>query len=141
MYTPAQGGEGTPYFKWRGWSNGGKNKNTKGSLGLPTKPKEIPGPKINPLKIPMANIRVIKISRKQIGCTLFNYTTTSNVRKKIPESKISNPENSFENPYYMKSEVTSLWPMHKRKSHLTTSKQATFIILHWRKPSIYPAKA
>ena len=132
MYTPAQGGEGTPYFLVTGMIEwGAKIKNTKGSLGLPTKPKEIPGPKVDPLKIPMANIRVIKISRKQIGCTLFNYTTTSNVRKKFRNRKFQiHAENSFENPCYMKSEVTSLWPMHKRKSHLTTSKQATFIILH-----------
>ena len=44
------GGGGTRDFKWRGWSNGAKRK----SLGLPAKPKKIPGPKmskINPQKI------------------------------------------------------------------------------------------
>ena len=35
-------------FKWRGWSNGAKSQNPKRSLGLPAKPKNIPGPKINP---------------------------------------------------------------------------------------------
>ena len=32
-------------FKWRGWSNVGKNQNPENSLGLPTKPKTITGPK------------------------------------------------------------------------------------------------
>ena len=46
-------GEGAiPEFKWRRWSNGSKNQNSKKSLGLPTKPTKIPGPKINPPKIP-----------------------------------------------------------------------------------------
>ena len=44
--------EGTLSFKWWGWSNGGKNQNPKKSLGLQTKSKKIPGPKINPPKIP-----------------------------------------------------------------------------------------
>ena len=34
------GGEGTPDFKWREWSNGGKNQNPKKSLGLQTKQKK-----------------------------------------------------------------------------------------------------
>ena len=47
-------GKGTtvPELKWRRWSNGSKNQNSKKSLGLPTKPQKIPGPKINPPKIP-----------------------------------------------------------------------------------------
>ena len=32
------GDGGTPDFKWWGWSNGGKNKNSQKSLGLPTQP-------------------------------------------------------------------------------------------------------
>ena len=44
--------ESTPDFKWRGWLNGGKNQNPKKSLGLPAKPKKIPGPKISPPNIP-----------------------------------------------------------------------------------------
>ena len=44
---------GTWDFKWRGWSKyGAKSQDPKKSLGLPTKPKKIPGPKINPQKIP-----------------------------------------------------------------------------------------
>ena len=39
--------------------------------GQKSKHQKIPGPKINPPKIPMPNIRVIKISNKQIGCTFF----------------------------------------------------------------------
>jgi len=42
---------------------GGKNQNPKKSLGLPTKPKKIPGPKINPPKNPMPNFQALKISR------------------------------------------------------------------------------
>ena len=44
------GGGNTPDFKWREWSNGGKNQNPKKSLGLQTKPKKIPVPKFNPQK-------------------------------------------------------------------------------------------
>ena len=32
----------TPDFKWWGWSNGGKNKNSQKSLGLPTQPPKNP---------------------------------------------------------------------------------------------------
>ena len=39
---------GTSKFKWRGWSNGGKNQNQKKSQGLLAKPNKIPGPNINP---------------------------------------------------------------------------------------------
>ena len=47
-------GEGATVLelKWRRWSNGSKNQNSKKSLELPTKPPKIPGPKINPPKIP-----------------------------------------------------------------------------------------
>jgi len=41
---------GTPDFKCQGSSNGGKNQNPKNSLGLPTKPKKIPGKKLTPKK-------------------------------------------------------------------------------------------
>ena len=38
-----------------------------------SKPKEFPGPKVNPPKNPMSNFRALKVSRKQnkFGCTLF----------------------------------------------------------------------
>jgi len=39
---------GTPDFKCQGSSNGGKNQNPTKSIGLPTKPQKIPGPKIIP---------------------------------------------------------------------------------------------
>ena len=48
--SPRRGG--TRDFKWREWSNGAKSQDPKKSLGLPAKPKKIPGPKINPPKIP-----------------------------------------------------------------------------------------
>ena len=50
-WTPGGGG-GTPDFKSREWSNEGKTRNPKKSLGLQTKPKKFPGPKANPQKIP-----------------------------------------------------------------------------------------
>ena len=46
------GGRGTRDFEWRGWSNGAKSQDPKKSLGLPAKLQKIPGPKINPKKIP-----------------------------------------------------------------------------------------
>ena len=50
-----QGGAGgTPDFKWRGWSNGGKNQNPEKFLGISPKPP----------KNPMPNFRALKISRK-----------------------------------------------------------------------------
>ena len=51
--SPRRGG--TRDFKWRGWSNGAKSQDPKKSLGLPAKPKKIPGPKINPPKIPCSS--------------------------------------------------------------------------------------
>ena len=43
---------GTRDFKWPGWSNGAKSQDPTKFLGLPAKPQKIPGPKINPPKIP-----------------------------------------------------------------------------------------
>ena len=37
-------------FKWQGWSNRDKTQNPKKFLGLPTKPKTIPGPKLTAQK-------------------------------------------------------------------------------------------
>ena len=47
-------GEGAtvPELKWRRWSNGRKNQNSKKSLGLPTKPKKIPCRVSEPWKFP-----------------------------------------------------------------------------------------
>ena len=42
------GGGGTPDFKWQEWSNGGKNHNTKKSLGLQTKLPKHTWTKIQP---------------------------------------------------------------------------------------------
>ena len=47
------GGGGTPDFKRQGWSNGGKYKNPKKSLGLQTKPPKNHGQKFNP---PMSDV-------------------------------------------------------------------------------------
>ena len=44
------GGGGTPDFKWQEWSNGGKNHNTKKSLGLQTKLPKNTWTKIQPPK-------------------------------------------------------------------------------------------
>ena len=45
----------TGMIEW-GQKSGPKRK----TLGLPTKPKKIPGPKINPQENPMPNFRVLK---------------------------------------------------------------------------------
>ena len=60
------GGNPNPVFKSRGWSNGGKkSKPPQKSLGLPTKPPKISGPKINPQKTHAEFFQALKISRKQ----------------------------------------------------------------------------
>ena len=40
MFLFLQATSDTPDFKWREWSNGGKNQNPKKSLGLQTKQKK-----------------------------------------------------------------------------------------------------
>ena len=104
-------------FNWRARSNGGQNQNPKKPLGLSTKPKNIPWPKINPPKMP----RKMKFSKKSLVADLcgrdtraltrifrwFNLNTPKNphlnqttpkntsqnfLTKKKPESKISNPQ-------------------------------------------------
>ena len=67
------GGDGTPDFKWGGWSNGGQKLNPpKKSLGLTTKPKKIPGPNINPRRI------LCQISRASLVVLYSeNYATTN----------------------------------------------------------------
>ena len=59
--------EGIPNFKWRGWSNEGKNKTPKKSLDQKLPPP--PPQKRNP----MPNIPALKVYRKQnkFDCTLF----------------------------------------------------------------------
>ena len=54
------GGGGTLDFKWQGWSNRRKNQSPKKSLGLQTKPKNIPGPTFNPQKIPCGTSQPLK---------------------------------------------------------------------------------
>ena len=59
----------TGMIEWRQ-----KSKPPKKSLGLPTKPIKISGPKISPPpRNPMFSFRALKISRKQkkLDCTLF----------------------------------------------------------------------
>ena len=104
-------------FKWRARSNGGQNQNPKKPLGLPTKPTNIPRPKINPPKMP----RKMKFSKTSLVADLcgrdtraltrifrwftlntpqnphLNQATPKNtcqnfLTKKNPESKISNPK-------------------------------------------------
>ena len=57
-------GGGNSGFQVTGWWNGGKNQHPKKSLGLQTKPKNIPGPKFNPPKIQCPISKPSKISRK-----------------------------------------------------------------------------
>ena len=75
----ARGGGGRGYsgFQVTGmveWRQ--KSKPQKNSIGLPTKPMKIPGPKISPNpppRNPMPSFRALKMFRKQskLDCTLF----------------------------------------------------------------------
>ena len=62
---------GTLDFKWRGWSNGAKSQDPKKPVGLPAKPKKIPGPKINPVNLIFqthkSQAKEIKSSLKEKG--------------------------------------------------------------------------
>ena len=58
------GGEFTLDFKCRGCSNRAKTQNGKKFLGLPKKPKNIPGPKINPPPPKKKPMLKLIISRK-----------------------------------------------------------------------------
>ena len=67
---PAQGGGGgvcvwggIPYFKWQGWSNGGKNKPPQEIPSASNKTPQNPWTKIQPPKNPTPNFQAIKISR------------------------------------------------------------------------------
>ena len=60
------GGGGSPDFKWRGWSNGGKSQNPKKSLGLLTNPKS-PVTKFNP--------RALKKAAKQVWLCFVRRTS------------------------------------------------------------------
>ena len=84
-----EGGGGTPDFKGQGWSNGGKYKNPKKSLGLQTKPPKNLGQKFNPpmsdvwcqmsdvrcpmsmsdVKFPMSHVRCLMSC---VGCPIFD---------------------------------------------------------------------
>ena len=61
----SRGAGDTLDFRWQGWLqlNGGKTQSPKKSLGLPTKPQIVLGPKFNPPKNPMPNFPAIKISK------------------------------------------------------------------------------
>ena len=114
---------------------GQKSKPQKIPLGLPTKPIKIPGPKINLQKNPMLNLQALKIYRKV--CTLLaelrswdmqtmylrlfwipkksllkscHTKNTSQIflPPKITESKISNPQKSFDHPCHLISRVPPL---------------------------------
>ena len=57
------GGGGIPYFKWQGWSNGGKNKTPQEIPSASNKTPQNPWTKIQPPKNPTPNFQAIKISR------------------------------------------------------------------------------
>ena len=100
----------TPDFRWRGWSNGGKNQNPKNSLGLQTKPQKIPGPteKLNwPQKDPLPNFRRI---------TRLGYTgTTTNLQ-------------CFEHPKYI---CQIFLPQKTRNLKVQTQKTPCIIRINW----------
>ena len=64
-------GGGTLDFKWRGWSTGAKSQDPKKPVGLPAKPKKIPGPNINPVNLIFqthkSQAKEIKSSLKEKG--------------------------------------------------------------------------
>ena len=78
---------------------GAKIKTQKQSLGLPTKPKKIPGPKIIPSKNPMANFQASKSCKTSLGILyLQNYVargyvgTTTNL-----QTVFNTPKNPYLN--------------------------------------------
>ena len=60
------GGGGTPDFKWRGWSNGGKSQKPKKSLGLLTNPKSL---------VTKFNPRALKKAAKQVWLCFVRRTS------------------------------------------------------------------
>ena len=87
---------GTSDFKGQRWSNGGKNQNPKKSLGLPTKPPKIPGPKINPQKS-HAEFRSLKNFQKALNDITRKIKTLENIRNwylKNPNLNQATPKNT-----------------------------------------------
>ena len=98
---------GTPNFKWQGWSNGGKNQNPKKSLGLQTKPKQIPWPKFNPQKIPC-----------QISSHKNFQKALSDITRKIETLVLNTPKNTCQNfPTKKNPEIENLTPPKKTFHH------------------------
>ena len=110
-------------FKWRGWSNVGKNQNPENSLGLPTKPKTITGPQKNirswmfvfvsssyHLKLSYAsttaNLKIVLMNPKK------SLIKSSHPKKSLPHfptpKNLGNenfkPQKSFDYPCHLKSE-------------------------------------
>ena len=87
---------GTLDFKWQRWSNGDKNQNPKKSLGLPTKPPKIPGPKINPQKS-HAKFRSLKNFQNALNDITWKIKTLENIRNwylKNPNLNQATPKNT-----------------------------------------------
>ena len=89
-----RGGGGTPDFKWQEWSNGGKNHNTKKSLGLQTKLPKNTWTKIQPPK-PFYLSHIVTATQKKKFAKIF-------LPKKILKSKISHPKDSFDHRFHLK---------------------------------------
>ena len=106
------------FWKTRGILQISSDKDDRMGAKIKTK-KKIPGPKINPPKIPMPNFQNLKISRKQnrFGYTLLARicaSTTTNLQivlntPKIP-AKLSHPKN-FDHPCHLKFRVPPLGQM------------------------------
>ena len=112
---PSEGrgrGEGTPEY-----DRMGKNQNPQ---KIPTKPRELPGPKFNQQKNPVPShknfqeaLNDITIIKLQIVLNTQNNPYFNQAAKKIlakiflpkqiPKSKISNPKKSFDHPCHLKS--------------------------------------
>ena len=106
-----------PAFKCRGWSNRGKNKTPKTSLGLPTKPQKIPFWISKPYNF-QESIKLYNTKSKlEIKCLCFaamicrHHHKSSHPKKElsnfrnlknIPQLKMPNPKTSFAHPHNLK---------------------------------------
>ena len=117
----AHGPGGYSRFQVTGIFEWGKDQNPKKSLGLQTNPQKIPGPKFNPRKKSNAKFlshknfqkalnditqkieTLVSNSPKKLNQATQKITCQNFPTQKIPKSKLSNPQKSFDHPCYLKS--------------------------------------
>ena len=102
-------------FKSQRWSNGGKNQNLEKYLGLPTKPRKIPGPNITffaklphsrtgtsvprieyPLPLPPPKKSLLKSSHLKKILAKFSYPPKKSMNRKIKPKKSLRSSTSLE---------------------------------------------